>query len=69
VVWKKSKVKCEYREGYCGGKWWVENDMFCLDYSKIDVFDACFWVEKPNKDEMRTYSRKTGETSIDRIAK
>jgi hypothetical protein len=54
VVWKKSKVKCEHCEGYYGSKWWVENDMFCLDCSKIDVFDACFWVEKPNKDEMRT---------------
>ena len=66
---KKSKLKGEYRDGFYKGKWWVENGMFCLDYSKIDVFDACFWIEKLNEHEMRTYSQKTGDTNVDRIAK
>lgn len=66
---KKSKLKGEYRDGFYKGKWWVENGMFCLDYSKIDVFDACFWIEKLNEHEMRTYSQKTGDTNVDRITK
>jgi TPR repeat protein len=66
---KKSKLKGEYRDGFYKGKWWVENGLFCLDYSKIDVFDACFWIEKLNEHEMRTYSQKTGDTNVDRIAK
>lgn len=66
---KKSKLKGEYRDGFYKGKWWVENGMFCLDYSKIDVFDACFWIEKLNEHEMRTYSQRTGDTNVDRIAK
>ena len=66
---KKSKLKGEYRDGFYKGKWWVENGMFCLDYSKIDVFDACFWIEKLNEHEMRTYSQKTGDTNVDRIVK
>lgn len=66
---KKSKLKGEYRDGFYKGKWWVENGLFCLDYSKIDVFDACFWIEKLNEHEMRTYSQKTGDTNVDRIVK
>jgi TPR repeat protein len=66
---KKSKLKGEYRDGFYKGKWWVENEMLCLDYFKIDVFDACFWIEKLNEKEMRTHSQKTGESSIDRITK
>lgn len=69
VAGKKSKLKGEYRDGFYKGKWWVENGMFCLDYSKIDVFDACFWIEKLNEHEMRTYSQKTGDTNVDRIVK
>jgi TPR repeat protein len=64
---KKSKLKGEYRDGFYKGKWWVENGMFCLDYSKIDVFDACFWIERLNENEMRTYSQKTGDIGTDRI--
>ena len=69
VAGKKSKLKGEYRDGFYKGKWWVENGLFCLDYSKIDVFDACFWIEKLNEHEMRTYSQKTGDTNVDRIVK
>ncbi len=64
---KKSKLKGEYREGFYKGKWWVEDDMMCLDYAKIEVFDDCLWIEKLSENEMQTYSRKTGAVNTDRI--
>ena len=66
---KKSKLKGEYRDGFYKGKWWVEDDKICFDYAKIDVFDACFWVEKLSENEMRTYSQKTGDVNLDKITK
>lgn len=66
---KKAKLKGEYRDGFYKGKWWVENDMICFDYAKIDVFDACFWVEKLSEKEVQTYSQKTGEIGRDQIIK
>jgi len=64
---KKAKLKGEYREGYYKGKWWIENNMICFDYAKIDVFDACFWVEQLSENEIQTYSQKTGEIGRDKI--
>jgi len=64
---KKAKLTGEYRDGFFSGKWWVEDDMMCFDYAKIEVFDACIWIEKISDGEMRTYNRKTGETGLDKI--
>lgn len=66
---KKAKFEGAYRDGYYQGKWWVENDMLCLDYAKIAEFDDCFWLERISDREIRAHSRKTGLTNVDRIEK
>ena len=64
---KKAKITGEYRDGFYKGKWWVKNNMLCLDYSRIDDFDDCFWIEPLGDNDVRTYSQKTGATGTDRI--
>lgn len=64
---RKARFKGEYRDGYYKGKWWVEGDMLCLNYAKIEEFDDCFWLERLSDVEVRSYSRKTGATVIERI--
>ncbi len=64
---QKAKFEGEYRDGYYKGKWWVEGDMLCLDYARITAFDDCFWLERLNDVEVRTYSRKTGARAIEHI--
>ena len=64
---KKARFKGEYRQGFYNGKWWVENNMMCFDYDRLEFFDDCIWIEKISDKENRTYSRKTGEQNTDRL--
>ena len=64
---KKAKFEGEYRDGYYSGKWWVENDMLCLDYAKLEVFDDCFWIEKLDDKKFKSYQQKTGGTNIETV--
>lgn len=64
---KKAKFEGEYRDGFYSGKWWVENDMLCLDYAKLEVFDNCLWIEKLDDNKYRSYQQKTGDTNIETV--
>ena len=64
---KKSKLEGEYRSGYYTAKWWVKDDMMCLEFPKVEEFDGCFWVESIGTNEMRTYSQKDGAIGTDRF--
>lgn len=64
---KKAKISGEYRDGFYKGKWWTVNNKLCVEYSKVEVFDDCFWIEATGESEYRLYSQKTGDIIVETI--
>lgn len=64
---KKAKISGEYRDGFYKGRWWTVNNKLCVEYSKVKVFDDCFWIEAKGQSEYRLYSQKTGDIIVETI--
>ncbi|MGB5706538.1 MAG: tetratricopeptide repeat protein [Arenicellales bacterium] len=67
MLGKKAKISGQYRDGFYNGKWWTVNNKLCVEYSKVKVFDDCFWIEATGESEYTLYSQKTGDIIIETI--